>query len=510
MTETLEKLCKEGLALENSLRESEAIVHEMASRNPLLDMAKVTGVHVAPDCAVATIPRDLHSPQFLSAWLGEISKLLGPNLGVIISNRKGRIVESFYKGWDLSLFRMQSDLVTKFVRKAILSDEVICSIKAVLHTKEETINPTDNHERNEPFSKPDKLFAVSLNRLSKLVGTPLCGKSFELPNSAGFATLLFDASNQFEERSRILLDGAKENNDSVLPALMKELDAWFLLKRCRWGMRWTQAVEWICIHPKALLIPLGIMACILAMPIPYYPRRDCTFEPELRHYVASPVAGRISSCEVVPGDRVSKGQLLARLDEEQMRRDLATAEAELEGAIKKNNAAIASKSSGEAGMARVEITRAQTKIESLQEQMKRMEVRANSPGIVVQGDWKKSIGMPVTLGQNLFEIAELDSMVAEVQLHAYDLCEVKVGDQVAVRADCSGNQSFQGEISRIEPRAIVIDNEAVFIADVVIRDPELRLRPGMQASAQIEAGWRSVAWMLFSRPYRWLINQWVW
>jgi multidrug efflux pump subunit AcrA (membrane-fusion protein) len=118
--------------------------------------------------------------------------------------------------------------------------------------------------------------------------------------------------------------------------------------------------------------------------------------------------------------------------------------------------------------------------------------------------------MPVTLGQNLFEVAELESMTAEVRLNATDLGQISVGDVVSVRSDASGVASFHGKISRIEPRATVIDNSAVFIADVVIRDPSLRLRPGMKASAQITAGWRTLGWLLFERPYRWIANQWIW
>jgi multidrug resistance efflux pump len=193
-----------------------------------------------------------------------------------------------------------------------------------------------------------------------------------------------------------------------------------------------------------------------------------------------------------------------------MLRDLSTAQAELEGATKKLDTAIAMRTAGEMGVAKVEVRRAQTRIESLQDQLSRLEVRALADGTVVQGDWKRSIGMPVTLGQNLFEIAEMESMTVEVHLNAQDLGQIKVGDKVAVRSDATGGKSFHGSIGRIEPRASIIDQETIFIADVIIADSSMQLRPGMKATAQIEAGWRSVGWLLFSKPYRWLANQWIW
>ncbi len=85
--------------------------------------------------------------------------------------------------------------------------------------------------------------------------------------------------------------------------------------------------------------------------------------------------------------------------------------------------------------------------------------------------------MPVTVGQNLFEIAELSSLVAEVHLSAEDLGEIRVGDKVSVRADSSGTDRFTGIISRIEPRASVTDEGVFFVADVLIQDSAQRLRP---------------------------------
>jgi multidrug resistance efflux pump len=201
---------------------------------------------------------------------------------------------------------------------------------------------------------------------------------------------------------------------------------------------------------------------------------------------------------------------MARLDDDQLRRDLATANSEYDGAMKKRDSALATRATGNAELAIIEMNQAKWKIDSIQDQLRRLEIRATSEGIVVQGDWQRNVGMPLTLGQSLFEVAELKSMIAEVRLLSSDLAQINVGDEVSVRSDASGISTFRGKISRIEPRASVIDDEAVFIADVVIHDPELQLRPGMKAKAQIHAGWKSLGWYLFNRPYQWIANQWIW
>jgi RND family efflux transporter MFP subunit len=251
------------------------------------------------------------------------------------------------------------------------------------------------------------------------------------------------------------------------------------------------------------------MAAML-VPVPYFPKRNCVMEPEARQFIASPIQGRIASCLVQPGDTVEAGQLLATIADDQLQRDLATARAQLESAEQKSNAALSSKTSGNYAQAMLEQEKAALEIESITRQLERLEVRSPVPGVVLYGDLRKSVGMPVTLGQNLFEVAELHSMTAEIQLTASDLEQIHVGDSVTVRSDATGFRGFHGTIHRIEPRATIIDNSAIFVADVIINDSADQLRPGMKATARIDAGWRSIGWLMFHRPLQWLAQQWVW
>jgi hypothetical protein len=289
-----------------------------------------------------------------------------------------------------------------------------------------------------------------------------------------------------------------------------QVDAWYAIRRNRKFSRWIGIVDWMVSNPRWCAIPVALMILLMTLPIPYFPKRECVIEPEAKQFVASPIQGRIATCAVRPGDFVNKGVLLATIDDDQMQRDLATAKAEFESAKQKANAALANKASSNYSLAMLECEQAQLKIDSIQNQLNRLEIRTPVTGVVIYGDLQKSIGMPVNLGQNLFEVAELGLMTAEVRLTAYDLEQISVGDTVTVRSDATGFRAFHGKILRIDPRATVIENEAVFVADVLIRDSESGLRPGMKASARIGAGWRTLGWLLFHRPVQWLSQQWVW
>lgn len=501
---TLSQLSNAGALLEESLDASEQILRELAVGSQLDE--RETGVHRMANRVASPSPTppglDPMDPNFLDRWLSSASQVFESAVGFVLVNATGKILESYFKGFDSVPLRLQSGMLTKIAKQAILDSSVLLSVSSIAANDSEDDTTTPASGSNS--------FCVNLNRLSQITKRPLLAFVWRLRHSSGIAMLIVDASINAEEKIRLAQIVEHQPTEARLVRLERELDAWYLIKRCKWAIRWFHRADWIKSHPRAFAIPAICAVLSLLCPVPYYPKRECIFEPEFKQFVPSPVEGRIAKCLVRPGDRVEAGQLLASLDGEEMKRELATAEAELEGAQKKFNSAMASKSSGELGLAKVEIQKSEAKIHNLRDQLQRLEVRATTEGVIVQGDWQKSVGMPVTLGQNLFEIAKLESMTAEVHLSAQDLGQITVGDRVAIRTDVSGGHTFVGEIGRIEPRAKIEDTQAIFVADVVISDPHFELRPGMKASAQITAGWRSVGWLLFSRPYRWFLNQWVW
>ena len=483
--------------------------------------ACVTGAETAEKVAFAdqetTIPAfDVLSKTFLQSVVNYIAGVSGFSIGLLVTSKSGIIVQSVQSGWDSSVVRIQGRVLAKIAKECVWRMEPRFSTDAFAGGDNEIGAPNDLDEIRDKTvvdATTEKIAAsVCLSELSKIIGTPLFALPFPLKESTGFAVFLCEATpcvkngiaKYFLDASQIWL------GKTSLESLVRQLDTWLIVRRCSWFARIVILVESIRSNPRWWMTPIGLLCGALLVPVPYFPRRDCVFEPETKRYLSSPIQGRIASCEVRPGDHVEKGQLMARIDDDQLQRDLATAQGEYDGALKKRDSALATRAIGNASLAEIEMNQASRKRESIQDQLRRLEIRATTNGIVVQGDWQRNIGMPLTLGQSLFEVAELESMTAELRLRSSDLAQINVGDEVSVRSDASGIATFRGKISRIEPRATVIDEAAVFVADVVIHDPELLLRPGMKASAQINAGWRTLGWYLFNRPYRWIANQWIW
>jgi len=295
------------------------------------------------------------------------------------------------------------------------------------------------------------------------------------------------------------------------PMLGKVLEAYTVSKM---GLKYLSIVDKVtffrALNKYWVFAAVAAILVFLCIPVPYRASRDCILEPSTRRFVSSPIEGRLTAIAVRPGEEVIEGQLLASIDDQPIRRELLIAEAELQSANKKRDVALATKASGDLRLAQLECQQIQLKMDSMREQLGRLEIRSPSTGILVQGDWFGNEGMPVTLGQSLFEIAPLDRMTAEIQLTAEDLPWVKSGSHAVLRTDATGTTSWPSTLARIEPRAEIIDDKAVYIAEMDVENTSKLFRPGMKGKTVVDTGSHTIGWLLLSKPYRWLVNMWVW
>lgn len=107
--------------------------------------------------------------------------------------------------------------------------------------------------------------------------------------------------------------------------------------------------------------------------------------------------------------------------------------------------------------------------------------------------------MPVTLGQNLFEVAPLDKMVVEVAIPERDITEAKAGQKVRVKLDAYPSQFLDGTLIRIHPRAEEWDTDYVFVGEILVDNPYELFHPGMNGRATIYGARHILYWNLFHK-----------
>lgn len=244
---------------------------------------------------------------------------------------------------------------------------------------------------------------------------------------------------------------------------------------------------------------LVILAC--TVPLPQSLPADCELQPVARRFVAAPFDGQLESTLVEPGDMVSAGQLLARLDGRELRLELAGVEADLHRVSKERDAHMAAHRYTEAQLSRHELERLQARHDLLQSRSRNLEIRSPFDGLVISGDLEDVQGAPVEVGQSLFEIAPLDRMRVEVGIPEEDVALVSVGAPVQIRFEADPQRTWSGTLERIHPRSELKDDQHVFIGTVSLKNADGTLRPGIQGRTWIETPHRPFVWRWLRRPW---------
>ena len=252
------------------------------------------------------------------------------------------------------------------------------------------------------------------------------------------------------------------------------------------------------------LLGLMLLACV---PWPYKVGCQCELQPVTRRFVAAPYAGVFEQSLVEPGDLVKRDQVLARMDGRELRYELAGVTADQDRAGKSRDVNLASGKVAASQIDAYERERFQNRRRLLESRFEHLDIKSPIDGLVISGDLKRSAGVPVTVGQALYEIAPLDRMVVEIAVPDEQIGLVAPGQDVAIRLDAWPGDSWRGELHKIQPRSETRDDENVFIAEVLLDNADQRLRPGMKGTARITTVWRPWAWIVFHRPWNWVVGR---
>lgn len=250
---------------------------------------------------------------------------------------------------------------------------------------------------------------------------------------------------------------------------------------------------------------LGIVVAIFLFPVSYRVPASCEVQPYFLQQVAAPFDGVLEKTFVRPGDRVEKGQLLAKLDGREIGWRLSQAVAQREIALKKRNQAQAGQEDIVAAqMASLEADAAGLDVSLLEFQKRNLEVRSPSAGYLLTGDLERSEGVPVTLGQKLFDVAPIEILRLEVSVPDSEIRWVKGDMKVNFRLEALPHKRFEAVVEKVYPVSEIVDGENVFVALARVDNSSLELRPGMRGRARVISQRRCLGWILFHKPWDYL------
>ena len=302
-----------------------------------------------------------------------------------------------------------------------------------------------------------------------------------------------------------------------------------LLRRWHQAERplWRHALDqlrsgWRHLHePGHLAWKAGAAGVVLAalllllLPVPDRVTANTVIEGRLRQVVTSPFDGFIGKVLVRPGQRVVRGQLLASLDDRDLKLEQARYRSEREQAAGRLRQAMADREAAAMALAQAEVLQAEAQLALIDAKLVRTSLTATLDGLVVSGDWVQQIGGPVETGKEMFEIAAGDGYRVVLHVPDRDIARVHLGQTGALRLTGRPQAVHAFRISNLTATASVQDNvngfrvEADWLGDD--SGALLELSPGMQGIAKIEVGTANLLTVWTRSSIDWLrLKLWSW
>jgi membrane fusion protein (multidrug efflux system) len=202
--------------------------------------------------------------------------------------------------------------------------------------------------------------------------------------------------------------------------------------------------------------------------------------------VVAKVGGEIRQLYVEEGQAVRLGQILARLDGDQLRFESEKARASLAKLEHdyKRNVELHQKgmmSPGAIDNLKYEVAALRAAYDLARLQYSYTEIRAPIDGVVAERHIK--VGNTIKPNDVLFRVTDLKPLLAYVHVPERELGRLQAGQSAGIQVDAVPGQEFLGRIARLSP--VVDPSTATFKATIEIDDPSNRLKPGMFARVGI-------------------------
>ena len=293
----------------------------------------------------------------------------------------------------------------------------------------------------------------------------------------------------------------------------QELDLWLTGK---WKRRLKTGMEKLLgpYHVTYKAIALGVvllLAFLLIAEGEFRVTAKTAIEGLVQRAAVAPFEGYIDQAPVRAGDTVTAGQIIATLDERDLKLEKGRIESEREQTLRKYRDALSKHDRASVSVLGAQLNQSEAEMGLVREKLEHSKIRAPFDGIVVSGDLSQMLGAPVEQGKVLFEIAPLDAYRVVLKVDERDIAYVKVGHsgQLALSGITADPLPFT--VKKITPISTSEEGLTYFRVEAELDQTSPFLRPGMEGVGKIQVGEDKLWWIWSRRLVDWLkITFWTW
>ena len=216
--------------------------------------------------------------------------------------------------------------------------------------------------------------------------------------------------------------------------------------------------------------------------------------------IPAPFDGFISSVHIQVGDYVSAGQELVNLDVSDLLLQEAESRAEEQRYVGESRSAEAAERPSLMQIAGFQSEQSRARRDIVKHRMQQAAVTAPFDGVVVEGDLRERIASPVQRGELLVRLVKTEGLYADLKVEEKDIVYLKDEATCQLAFTSLPEWRFDGRLEQMDPVPEATQEGTLFrLRAGFIDEGEDWWRPGMSGVCKIDAGKRSLMWILTHR-----------
>jgi putative peptide zinc metalloprotease protein len=268
---------------------------------------------------------------------------------------------------------------------------------------------------------------------------------------------------------------------------------------------------------------LGVALVFLIPPFPSWVSSDFVLEPGADLHVRAAVPGMVRQVFVHEGDHVQAGQLLAVIENPDVRTGNSIVTQELALASARVRAGQEDPGSKNPAAAIRERKRLEAEFAVAQHKTRELEIRAPREGVVTTPNVDQKRGDFLHAGDEFCEIVDRRSVRARILVRDWQLTDIREGEGALVKVAAFPFHTYPGRVAQVLPAAAIDqpvahpqpverlgqDLSNYFAVLVDLPNPDGSLREGLTGTAKIYGGWSPMVWKAGRDLWRWTRSQ-IW
>ncbi|HEX3019022.1 MAG TPA: efflux RND transporter periplasmic adaptor subunit [Chitinispirillaceae bacterium] len=299
------------------------------------------------------------------------------------------------------------------------------------------------------------------------------------------------------QQLRVVLDQLTTRLDELYTR-----DRWFGARLANWiRVKLSRILGYDHTWTKLLCL-LGSVALMLIsfVPIRYRVDAPMILRTDDVSYITAPFDGYIQNVNIKPGELVKTNQILLSIDKKDLLLEEASLLAEKNREEREVEKARASGELADMCISQARYDQSYAKLSIVRYRLNQADILAPYDGVLIEGDQQEKIGAPVKQGEILFKTGRIKDIYSEAKVSELEIQNIKNGAQGEIALAGKPQKPFKISVSLIVPSAVVNDKDNVFLVRCKFTEPVPEwFRPGMTGVSKINAGKKTILWIICHR-----------